>query len=109
MRNDPFRCSGRNAVRWPVLEGVEGEGLLLEPRAKAIASVVYLPDAYLPTDAGLKISDRTPTRQECGLPDTGIVFCSFSHDFHLGWATNCTGSEEEERSRAVGGEGHARR
>jgi len=45
--------------------------------------VVYLPDAYLPTDAGLKIADRTPTRQECGLPDEGVVFCSFSHDYKI--------------------------
>src|SRR5690606_7052078 len=42
--------------------------------------VVYLPDAYLPTDAGLKISERTPTRAECGLPEDAVVFCSFSHD-----------------------------
>jgi len=45
--------------------------------------VVYLPDAYLPTDGGLKISDRTPTRAECGLPDTGVVFCSFNHDHKI--------------------------
>jgi len=45
--------------------------------------VVYLPDAYLPTDASVKISERTPTRQECGLPETGIVFCSFSHDYKI--------------------------
>jgi predicted O-linked N-acetylglucosamine transferase (SPINDLY family) len=45
--------------------------------------VVYLPDAYLPTDASVKIADRTPTRQECGLPETGIVFCSFSHDYKI--------------------------
>ncbi|MGH9631894.1 MAG: alpha/beta hydrolase family protein, partial [Bryobacteraceae bacterium] len=34
-----------HAVRWPVLDGVEGEGLLLEPLGKPIASVVALPDA----------------------------------------------------------------
>jgi predicted O-linked N-acetylglucosamine transferase (SPINDLY family) len=45
--------------------------------------VVYLPDAYLPTDVSVKISDRTPSRAECGLPETGIVFCSFSHDYKL--------------------------
>jgi protein O-GlcNAc transferase len=45
--------------------------------------VVYLPDAYLPTDAGVKISERTPKRAECGLPDEGIVFCSFSHDYKI--------------------------
>ncbi len=32
-------------VRWPVFEGVHGEGLLLEPRANAIANVIALPDA----------------------------------------------------------------
>jgi dienelactone hydrolase len=33
------------AVRWPVLEGVYGEGLLLQPKGPARAQVVLLPDA----------------------------------------------------------------
>jgi cephalosporin-C deacetylase-like acetyl esterase len=33
------------AVRWPVLSGVEGEGLLLEPKGKPVACVVAIPDA----------------------------------------------------------------
>ena len=33
------------AVRWPVFDGVEGEGLLLEPEGKPIAQVIALPDA----------------------------------------------------------------
>jgi dienelactone hydrolase len=33
------------AVRWPVLPGVDGEGLLLEPTGKVVAQVVALPDA----------------------------------------------------------------
>ena len=33
------------AVRWPVLEGVDAEGLLLEPKGKAVANVVAIPDA----------------------------------------------------------------
>jgi predicted O-linked N-acetylglucosamine transferase (SPINDLY family) len=45
--------------------------------------VVYLPDTYLPTDNSVQIAERTPTRAECGLPDTGIVFCSFSHDYKI--------------------------
>ncbi|MBY0444574.1 MAG: acetylglucosamine transferase, partial [Burkholderiales bacterium] len=45
--------------------------------------VVYLPDTYLPTDSSVQIADRTPTRSECGLPDQGIVFCSFSHDYKI--------------------------
>ena len=45
--------------------------------------VLYMPDTYLPTDASVKISERTPTRAECGLPDEGVVFCSFSHDYKI--------------------------
>jgi dienelactone hydrolase len=33
------------SVRWPVLPGVDGEGLLLEPKGKVRAQVVALPDA----------------------------------------------------------------
>jgi dienelactone hydrolase len=33
------------AVRWPVLPGVDAEGLYLEPKGKTVASVVALPDA----------------------------------------------------------------
>jgi dienelactone hydrolase len=33
------------AVRWPVLEGVHGEGLLLEPKGEARAQIVAVPDA----------------------------------------------------------------
>ena len=45
--------------------------------------VVYLPDTYLPTDTGLQVAERTPTRAECGLPESGVVFCSFSHDYKI--------------------------
>jgi dienelactone hydrolase len=33
------------AVRWPALPGVDGEGLLLEPKRKVAAQVIALPDA----------------------------------------------------------------
>jgi dienelactone hydrolase len=39
-----------HAVRWPVLPGVEGEGLLLEPAGKAVANVIALPDADQPPE-----------------------------------------------------------
>lgn len=45
--------------------------------------VVYLPDAYLPPASGLQIAERTPTRAECGLPEDGVVFCSFNHDYKI--------------------------
>ena len=45
--------------------------------------VVRMPNAYLPTDNTLPISERTPTREECGLPEEGKVLCSFSHDYKI--------------------------
>ena len=33
------------AIRWPVFDGVDGEGLLLEPKGKVMAQVVAIPDA----------------------------------------------------------------
>jgi hypothetical protein len=34
-----------HAIRWPVFEGVDGEGLLLEPKGKVSAQVIAIPDA----------------------------------------------------------------
>ncbi len=45
--------------------------------------VVYMPDTYLPTDGSLQIAERTPSRQEHGLPADGFVFCSFNHDYKI--------------------------
>ena len=45
--------------------------------------VLYMPDSYLPTDCNLQIANETPTRADCGLPDDGVVFCSFSHDYKI--------------------------
>jgi cephalosporin-C deacetylase-like acetyl esterase len=32
-------------VRWPVLDGVNGEGILIQPKSKPLARVIYIPDA----------------------------------------------------------------
>lgn len=57
---DPFRVAATrtydvHAIRWPVLEGVEGEGLLLRPKQPPIAHVIAVPDADCPPEmlAGL--------------------------------------------------------
>jgi predicted O-linked N-acetylglucosamine transferase (SPINDLY family) len=39
--------------------------------------LVHLPECYLCTDDRREIAERTPTRAECGLPETGFVFCCF--------------------------------
>jgi len=54
-----------------------------EHQAFYTEQIAYLPDTYLPTDRGLQISEHTPSRTECGLPESGTVFCSFSHDYKI--------------------------
>jgi predicted O-linked N-acetylglucosamine transferase (SPINDLY family) len=44
--------------------------------------VVYLPDSFMATDSDRKISPRTPSRAEAGLPD-GLVFCSLNNLFKI--------------------------
>jgi dienelactone hydrolase len=51
------------AVRWPVLPGVTGEGLLLEPRRSPIARVVALPDADWTPDKFVGLSPGLDQRQ----------------------------------------------
>ena len=41
--------------------------------------LVYLPNAYLPTNGDQPIDHKTPTRSECGLPQSGFVYCSFNN------------------------------
>ena len=40
--------------------------------------VVRLPDCYQINDRRREVSERTPTREECGLPAQGLVFCCFN-------------------------------
>lgn len=41
--------------------------------------VVYLPDCFQANDDQRRISETTPSRAEAGLPDAGLVFCSFNN------------------------------
>jgi len=45
--------------------------------------VAWLPDCYLPNDNNSDISERTPTRAECGLPETAFVFCCFNNTYKI--------------------------
>jgi protein O-GlcNAc transferase len=45
--------------------------------------VAWLPDCYLPNDNNSPISERTPTRAECGLPETAFVFCCFNNTYKI--------------------------
>jgi len=50
------------SVRWAVLPGVDGEGLLLEPKGKVFANVVAIPDALWTPEqiAGLVKDEKGP-------------------------------------------------
>jgi predicted O-linked N-acetylglucosamine transferase (SPINDLY family) len=45
--------------------------------------VVRLPDTYQVNDTKRGIAERTPTRAEAGLPDTGFVFCCFNNNYKI--------------------------
>jgi protein O-GlcNAc transferase len=45
--------------------------------------IVYLPDTYMPNDGTRQIAERTPTRLEAGLPDSGFVFASFNNLYKI--------------------------
>jgi len=53
------------AVRWPVLEGVEGEGLLLRPRGQApVANVIAVPEADWTPEMLAGLDDSLPREQQ---------------------------------------------
>jgi dienelactone hydrolase len=53
------------AVRWPVLPGVEGEGLLLEPTGKAVGCVVAVPDADWTPEMLVGLAPGVPKEMQC--------------------------------------------
>jgi protein O-GlcNAc transferase len=69
----------------PTMDYILADRHVIPPGAEAFydEQVVRLPHAYLPTDANLQPAERTPTRAECGLPDEGVVFCCFNHDYKI--------------------------
>jgi len=52
-------------------------------RGSYFEQVVHLPDTFMVTDATRRISAHTPSRQEAGLPECGVVFCCFNNSFKI--------------------------
>jgi predicted O-linked N-acetylglucosamine transferase (SPINDLY family) len=44
--------------------------------------IVHLPDCYQPNDPH-RVAGAMPTRAEAGLPETGMVFCSFNETYKI--------------------------
>jgi dienelactone hydrolase len=51
-------------VRWPVLDGVWGEGLLVSPNEKAIAAAIVIPDADQTPEQLLGMTDGIPDESQ---------------------------------------------
>ena len=45
--------------------------------------IIHLVDCYQVNDTKRNIAERTPTRQEAGLPETGFVFCCFNTNWKI--------------------------
>jgi predicted O-linked N-acetylglucosamine transferase (SPINDLY family) len=45
--------------------------------------VIRVRHSYLPTDAGLIAERPTPPRSQYGLPENGVIFCSFNHQYKI--------------------------
>ncbi|HTV38543.1 MAG TPA: tetratricopeptide repeat protein, partial [Xanthobacteraceae bacterium] len=45
--------------------------------------VIWLPESYQVNDDRRAISADTPTRAQCGLPDTGFVYCCFNNSYKI--------------------------
>jgi predicted O-linked N-acetylglucosamine transferase (SPINDLY family) len=45
--------------------------------------LVYMPDCFHVTDRKRCVSERTPLRAECGLPEAGFVFCCFNNSYKI--------------------------
>ena len=45
-------------------------------------NIIQLPGCFMPA-AEIAISDKNFTRNECGLPESAMVFCSFNHPYKI--------------------------
>jgi predicted O-linked N-acetylglucosamine transferase (SPINDLY family) len=68
----------------PCYEYIIGDRIItpLEHAADYSEKIAQLPHCYQPNDRRRPIG-RRPTRAECGLPQTGFVFCSFNNCYKI--------------------------
>ncbi|NJM33950.1 MAG: tetratricopeptide repeat protein [Rhodomicrobium sp.] len=45
--------------------------------------IVHLPGCYQPNDTKRAIAETAPSRRECGLPESGVVFCCFNNTYKI--------------------------
>ena len=79
-------------VRWPVFDGVHGEGLYLQPKGKPTARVIYLPDAS-GTPEKLVDGFLLGSGAEVVIPALISRDSEFSKNDKFGVKTNCSHRE----------------
>jgi protein O-GlcNAc transferase len=69
----------------PFIDYIVGDEVVIPRRSEHYYSekVVRLAGSYQVNDSTKRISERTPSRIELGLPEQGFVFCSFNNTFKI--------------------------
>ena len=73
---------GTSGAHWIDYVIADRQVLLDELRAQFSEHVVWLPRCFQPSDPGRMIAEP-PTRQECGLPESGTVYVCFNNSYKL--------------------------
>jgi predicted O-linked N-acetylglucosamine transferase (SPINDLY family) len=55
-----------------------------ENRVQYSEQIVYMPHAYQANDRRRRVAEKTPSRAEAGLPETGFVFACFNNTHKIG-------------------------
>ena len=69
----------------PYIDYIIADRTVIPEKDRAFYSeqIVFMPGSYFITDDRLVVSDRTPTRAQCGLPESGFVFCCFNSNYKI--------------------------
>lgn len=69
----------------PFIDYIIADRVLIPEEAQQhyTEKIVYLPNSYQVNDARREISGRIFTREECGLPEEGFIYCCFNNNFKI--------------------------
>jgi protein O-GlcNAc transferase len=69
----------------PFIDYIIADRQIIPPRLEPAYAekVVRLPDSYQVNDRTRPIAERTPSRSEAALPQSGFVFCSFNNNYKI--------------------------
>ncbi|MBT8607286.1 tetratricopeptide repeat protein [Polynucleobacter paneuropaeus] len=67
----------------PYMDYIIADPILIPPENQQFYSekVIYLPNTYMVDDSKRAPSSKIFTRQECGLPEDGFIFCCFNNSY----------------------------